>query len=71
MQSKTDSPSLFLGKNKHQPVKIFNKTLLSIFHNYIPHKFILCDDKDQPWINEEIETLIHRSNSLYLTEKSW
>ena len=53
------------GKNVHQQVEIFNKTLLNIFHNYIPNKFIFCDDKDPPWINEEIKTLIHRKNSLY------
>ena len=41
-----DWPSLFLGKNVHQQVGIFNKTLLNIFHNYIPSKFILCDNKD-------------------------
>ena len=49
-----DWPSLFLGKNVHQQVEIFNKTLLNIFHNYIPNKFILCDGKDPPWIYEEI-----------------
>ena len=43
-----DWPSLFLGKNVHQQVEIFNKTLLNIFHNYIPNKFILCGDKDPP-----------------------
>ena len=36
-----DWPSLFLGKNVHQQVEVFNKTLLNIFHNYIPNKFIL------------------------------
>ena len=59
-----DWPSLFLGKNVHQEVEIFNETLLNIFHNYIP-KFILCDDKDPPWINEAIKSLTHRKNSLY------
>ena len=64
-----DWPSLFLGKNVHQQVEIFNKTLLNIFHNYIPNKFILCDDKDPPWINEEIKSLIHRKNSLYQRQR--
>ena len=54
-----DWQSLFLRKNVlHQQVEIFNKTLLNIFHNYIPNTFILCDDKDPPWINEEIKYLI-------------
>ena len=45
--------------------EFFNKTLLNIFHNYMTKKFILCDDKDTPWINEEIKSLIHRKISLY------
>ena len=50
-------------------VETFNKTLLNIFHNYIPNKSILCDDKDPPWINEEIKSLIHRKNSLYQRQR--
>ena len=53
-----DWPSLFLGKTTGQQVEIFNKTLVNIFHNSIPTKFILSDDKDPPWINEEIKSLI-------------
>ena len=56
-------------KNEHQQVEIFNKTLLNIFHNYIPDKFILCNGKDSPWIKEEIGYLIHRKNSLYLKHR--
>ena len=41
----------------HEQVKLFNKTLLNIFHNFISNKFILCDDKD-PWMNYEIKKLI-------------
>ena len=43
-----DWPNLILGKNVHQEVEFFNKTFLNILHNYIPNKFILCDDKDPP-----------------------
>ena len=39
--------------------------MLNIFHNYIPDKFILCNDKDPPWINEEIKFFIQRKNSLH------
>ena len=56
-------------KNEHQQVENFNKTLLNIFHNYIPDKFFLCNDKHSPWIKEEIESLIHRKNSLYLKHR--
>ena len=64
-----DWPILFLGKYVHQQVEVFNKALLNIFHNYIPNKFILCDDKDSPWINEEIKSLIHRKKSLYQRQR--
>ena len=66
-----DWPSLSLGKNVHQQVKILNKTLLNIFHNYIPNKFVLCDGKDPSWINEEIKTLTHKKNSLYQRQRKF
>ena len=61
--------SLFLGKNVHQQVEIFHKTLLNIFHNYIPNKFISCDEKEPPWINEKIKSLIYRKNPLYQRQR--
>ena len=39
---------LFSGKNVHEQVELSNKTLLNIFHNFIPNIIILCDDKDPP-----------------------
>ena len=58
-----------LEKNVHQQVEIFNKTLLSIFHNYITNTFILCDYKDLTWINEEINSLIRGKHSLYQSNR--
>ena len=45
---------LFSSKNVHKQVELFNKPLLNIFRNFIPNKIILCDDKDPPWMNDEI-----------------
>ena len=64
-----DWPSLFSGKNVHEQVELFNKTLLNIFHNFIPNKIILCDDKDPPWMNGEIENLIKRKNWLFQCQR--
>ena len=50
--------SLFSHKNVHEQVAIFNQTLMNIFSNYIPNKFITIDDKDPPWINEYIKRKI-------------
>ena len=51
----------------HEQVIIFNKTILNIFHNFIPYQII--DNKDPHWMNDEIKTLIKRKNWLYQTEE--
>ena len=33
-------------------------TILNILSNFIPHEIIVCDDKDPPWFNSRIKTLI-------------
>ena len=48
----------FEGKNVHEQVHFFNKAVLNIFHNYIPNKAILCNDKDPPWFNNEIRKIL-------------
>ena len=42
---------------------IFNKTIKNILSNYIPHKTIICDDKDPPWFNKNIKQLIQEKNN--------
>ena len=53
----------------HEQVELFNKTLLNIFHNFIPNKIILCDDKDPPWMNDKIKNLIKRKNWLFQCQR--
>ena len=60
---------LFSGKIVHEQVGLFNKTLLNIFPNFIPNKIILCDDKDPPWMNDEIKKLIKRKKLAILVSK--
>ena len=43
-----DWSKLFSGKNVHGQVELFNKTLLNIFHNFLPNKIIVCNDRDLP-----------------------
>ena len=64
-----DWSSLFSGKNVHEQVELSNKTLLNIFHNFIPNKIILCDDKDPDWMNDEIKNLIKRKNWLFQCQR--
>ena len=51
----------FSGKNVHEKVELFNKT----FFNFIPTKIILFDDKDRPWMNDEIKKIMKRKNWLF------
>ena len=58
-----DWSKLFSGKNVHEQVELFNKTLLNIFPNFIPNEIIVCDaDRDPPWRNDEIKKMIKRKN---------
>ena len=48
---------------------MFNKTLLNIFQNFIPNKIIVCDDRDPPWMNDEIKKMIKRKNWLFQSQR--
>ena len=37
---------------------LFNKTIIDIFENFIPHETTTCKDKDPRWMTKQIETLI-------------
>ena len=43
-----DWSKLFLDKDVHEQVTLFNKTILNIFRSFTPSKLIICDDKDHP-----------------------
>ena len=46
-------------------VFLFNKTIKDIFSNFIPHKTVICDDSDPPWINSNIKQLIQEKSNTY------
>ena len=60
-----DWGNLFEGKNVHEKVHFFNKTILNIFHNYIPNKTILCNEKDPAWFNNEIRKILTMENKIF------
>ena len=60
---------MFSGKNIHEQVELFKKTLLNIYHNFIPNKIIVCDDRDPPWMNDEIKQMIKRKNWLFQSQR--
>ena len=53
------------GKNVHEQFHFFNKTILNIFHNYIPNKTILCNDKDPRWFHNEIRNILTMKNKVF------
>ena len=42
-----------------------NKTILNVFRNYVPNKYITFDDKDPVWMNEIIKSKIKTKNLLF------
>ena len=41
------------------------KILKIFFSNLIPHETVTCDDRDPPWINNNIKQLIQEKNDTY------
>ena len=54
----------FSNTNVNEKVDIFNRTILNILSNFIPHETIVCNDKDPPWFNNRIKTLIQEKNAI-------
>ena len=42
-----------------------NETILNVFRNYVPNKYITIDDKDPVGMNETIKSKIKARNKLY------
>ena len=55
----------FSNTNVHENVDIFNRTVLNILSQFLAHEIIVCDDKDPPWFNNIIKTLIQEKNATY------
>ena len=48
--------------NVDEKVYFITKTLLNIILNLILHETIICDDRDPPWINNEIKMFVFEKN---------
>ena len=66
---------LFSNKSVHEQVTIFNQILMNIFSKYIPNKLTPVDDKDPPWMNENIKKKImakkHACKSFNANKKNY
>ena len=55
----------FLGKSAKEKPSIFTKTLLNIMSNFIPNEIVTIDDRDPPWINNKIISLIKNKTGYF------
>ena len=60
---------LFANKTVHLQVNLLNDIIPNAFTNFVLNKFITCDDRDPPWINDNTKNKIKRKNSMYKKNK--
>ena len=53
----------FLNADVNEKVYIFSNIILNILSNFPPHETIACDDKDPPWFNREIKSVIQEKKT--------
>ena len=41
------------------------ETILNILRIFIPRETVLCDDRDPPWFNNKIKSLIREKNTTF------
>ena len=55
----------FDKKDPNSQFVTINETILNVFQNHVPDKYITIDDKDLVWIKEIIESKIETKSKLY------
>ena len=53
-------------KDINAQVTVLNETILNVFRNYVPSKYIIINVKDPVWMNENIKSKTQTRNLLYL-----
>ena len=56
---------MFSNANAEKQVNILNDTLFNIFSDFVRSKVITVDDRDPPWINEEIKCKVKSKNKTF------
>ena len=46
-------------------VKFLTDSVINVFNNFVPHKTIICKDKDPPWMNNEIKCACLKKAKIY------
>ena len=63
--SNTDWASLFYGLNPTEMVDKFANVLSVLFSLHIPNRVVKFDDRDPPWMKQELKTAIKRKHRVY------
>ena len=50
---------------RYKRIKIFTKTIFNIMSNFIPNEIVTTDDRDPPWINVKIKSLIKNKTEYF------
>ena len=56
---------LFDKKDVNSQVLKLNETILNVFENFVPSKYVTIDDKDPVWMNETIKSKIKIKNKIF------
>ena len=60
-----DWKKAFENTSVYEKVATFNKNILNILHNFIPHETLLADGKDSPWLTSKIKNLINEKHTVF------
>ena len=67
-----DWEKAFSNTSVDEKAAIFNRTILNVLNNYIPHETIVCNDRDPLWFNDKIRLLIKEKNgSIQIFLSKW
>ena len=55
----------FSNKGINKQISIFNETILNIMTNFIPHEVKIFNNRELPWINNKVKTIILEKNKIY------
>ena len=61
----SDWDRAFTNSNRNDMVNIWTKTIQNILTNFILHQTITIDDKDPPWFNPKIKSLLQEKSKIY------
>ena len=63
--SQFNRESALSNKWLNKQISIFNETFLTIMTNFIPHKTKIFKNREPPWINNKVKTIIQEKNKTF------